>query len=148
GFKFYWIPYWNASGNTDWKSMGFDFAWQQPNHFFNKVIPDSRLEEAYELADKAHMGLEMEFDDAALNSADESKRSRLLSYIESFERNGVFEHLSIAYYQGNAAFYNLSTSADEKDRQLYHYLADLISKRKARESSHLQGNIRPGQIQN
>lgn len=130
GLKFYWIPYWNASGNTKWKEMGFDFAWQQPNHFFNAKIPDSRLQEACDLASGAKMGMEMEFDESALAGAKDSKRKRFIAYVDAFKRNGVFDVSSIAYYQGSAAFYKLIKSTDPRDHELYHMLADLIAKRK------------------
>lgn len=130
GLKFYWIPYWNASGNTKWREMGFDFAWQQPNHFFNAKIPDTRLQEACDLANNAQMGMEMEFDESALANAKDSKRNRFIAYVDAFKRNGVFDQSSIAYYQGSAAFYKLIKSEDSRDKELYHMLADLISKRK------------------
>jgi len=130
GFKFYWIPYWNASGNTNWESMGFDFAWQQPNHFFNSDIPDARLQQTCDLANTYKMGLEMEFDDRALNATKENKRDRLFAYIDAFKENGVFDQSSIAYYQGSATFYKLAKSTDEKDQHAFHALADLIAKRK------------------
>lgn len=129
GLKFYWIPYWNASGNTKWKEMGFDFAWLQPNHFFHQNITDDRLQEACDLANKMHMGLEMEFDDNAL--ADKNKsRNRLMAYINTFEKNGVFAQSSIAYYQGGDAFYKLFKSTNKLDQDAYYLLADLISQRK------------------
>lgn len=141
GLKFYWIPYWNASGNTKWKEMGFDFAWQQPNHFFNAKIPDSRLQEACDLASDANMGMEMEFDESALANAKDSKRNRFIAYVDAFKRNGVFEHSSIAYYQGSVAFYQLIKSSDPRDHELYYMLADLIAKRKEKkEVKHLKSN--------
>ena len=56
---FYWIPYWQAKGHEDWKRLGFDVAYQQPNHFFNKSIPDSRLDEACAVARKNGMAMEI-----------------------------------------------------------------------------------------
>ena len=41
GKLFYWIPYWQSKGAEDWKALGFDVAYQQPNHFFNHSIPVS-----------------------------------------------------------------------------------------------------------
>ena len=35
GYKFIWIPYHNASGYSDWKTLGFDFASYQPNYFWS-----------------------------------------------------------------------------------------------------------------
>jgi len=48
--KLYWIPYWKAKGSDKWKEYKFDFAWIQPNHFFDKKVPDSRLDEACSFA--------------------------------------------------------------------------------------------------
>ena len=39
---FCWIPYWQAKGYNQWKELGFDIAYQQPNHFFKASIPDKR----------------------------------------------------------------------------------------------------------
>ena len=66
---FYWIPYWQAKGHEDWKRLGFDVAYQQPNHFFNKSIPDSRLDEACAVARKNGMAMEFEFDERATIAA-------------------------------------------------------------------------------
>lgn len=96
--RFYWIPYWNASGYNLWKKLGFDTAFLQPNHFFSKDIPDIRLDQACNTARKFGMGLEMEFDSNVLYEKEDSYYSRLESYINAFENNGVFEESSIAYY--------------------------------------------------
>lgn len=130
GLKFYWIPYWRAAGSTNWKNMGFDFAWQQPNHFFNDKIPDSRLQDACDTANKYQMGLEMEFDDDALVNAPKNRRGRLIAYIDYYKKNGAFSESSIAYYQGGNAFYKLFKSKEPLDQEAYYILADLIAERK------------------
>lgn len=38
-YSFYWIPYFNSDGYNEWKSLGFDQAFLQPNHFFNDAYP-------------------------------------------------------------------------------------------------------------
>lgn len=63
---FCWIPYWQAKGYNQWKELGFDIAYQQPNHFFKASIPDKRLEEACQSAATLNMGMELEFDERAL----------------------------------------------------------------------------------
>lgn len=130
GLQYYWIPYWNAPGNFDWKSFKFDFAWLQPNHFFNNKVDDSRIDQACQKAVEFEMGMEMEFDDRALYRANENKRFRLERYIESFENNNVFKNSAIAYYQGGDSFFKLAKSQDIKDRELADRLAKEIVKRK------------------
>ncbi|GEN35712.1 DUF4855 domain-containing protein [Aneurinibacillus danicus] len=36
GYKFYWAPYFQAANAEQWRTLGFDFAWLQPNHYFSK----------------------------------------------------------------------------------------------------------------
>ena len=76
------------------------------------------------------MGLEMEFDESALADAKNSKRDRLISYIQAFEDHDVFKEASVAYYQGGAAIYGLSRSKNPLDKELLDRLANIIIKRK------------------
>lgn len=131
GQKFYWIPYWKARGYEKWKELGFDIAYLQPNHFFKDTIPDSRLEEACEIARDLNMALEMEFDKNALYSAPNSTYRRLVSYIDYFEREEVFENSAIAYYTGTDGFLKMSESKHPKDREVMDRLGKLIINRKA-----------------
>lgn len=128
--RFYWIPYYNAKGHNRWEELGFDFAWQQPNHFFNAGIPDSRLDDACKVARKFNMGLEMEFDGRALARSEVDFRSRLEAYIEHFEKNQVYRYASIAYYEGGNGIYHFSKSDDPLDKQLLETLAKKIIQRK------------------
>ncbi|MBL1408261.1 DUF4855 domain-containing protein [Sphingobacterium faecale] len=132
GYKYYWIPYWNAPGNFKWQDFKFDFAWLQPNHFFNNKVDDSRIDDACKKAQEFSMGMEMEFDDRALYRANENKRFRLDTYIDSFIKNKVFQTSAIAYYQGGDSFYKLVNSADLKDREMADKLAAEIIKRKGK----------------
>lgn len=36
---FCWIPYWQAKGYNQWRELGFDIAYQQPNHFLKPLFP-------------------------------------------------------------------------------------------------------------
>ena len=127
--KFYWIPYWNAKGFDQWKELGFDVAYQQPNHFFRADIPDERLDEACKSARDHNMGLELEFDEQALADANNSFYNRLVAYIDHFEKQGVFEQSAIAYYSGYAAVLDMYKSKNPKDKQVMDRLASLIAKR-------------------
>jgi len=124
---FNWIPYYQSEGYTDWKSLGFDIAYLQPNYFFNEKIPFERLDNACKVAEENGMSIEMEFDDRALNTG--KFAYRLTDYMNAFEKHGVFNNLPIAYYQGNLAFYNMFHSNDSSDKQLYMKLAKRIAQR-------------------
>ena len=126
GYLFYWIPYWQAKGAGEWQRLGFDIAYQQPNHFFNDAIPDSRIDETCRLATQAGMSLEMEFDENALQQ--NGRGSRMKAYIDSYERNGIFDNNDLAYYQGNNAF-SLLRHGTAEDRALYERLASIIARR-------------------
>jgi len=136
GKRFYWVPYWNAPYAGEWKLLGFDKAYQQPNHFFHPEVPDSRLDEACRYAYDHAMGLEMEFDARALTSAPVF-RPRFYSYLESFKKNSVIDSSAIAYYEGGGALLTLANSRIPAERALYDTLASLIATRQQR-ADHVQ----------
>ena len=43
GYKLMWIPYYQASGFSDWKELGFDMACMQPNYAFSGQATIDRL---------------------------------------------------------------------------------------------------------
>ncbi len=128
--KFVWIPYWGAKGYDRWQELGFDFAWQQPNHFFNSNVPDSQLDKACEFGRKHGMGMEMEFDGRALARSETGFSHRFEAYIHYFERHHVFSEASIAYYEGGNGVYQFSKSDNPADKKLFHKLAQKIIDRK------------------
>jgi len=128
--RLFWIPYWRAVGFDNWKTDKFDFAYIQPNHFFNKTISYERLDAVCAFAKGTSMGLEMEFDESALANAKDSKRDRLISYITAFEDHDVFRKASVAYYQGGSAILQLSRSKNPLDKELLDRLAKIIIERK------------------
>lgn len=128
--KFYWIPYWNAMGYSEWKQLGFDVAYTQPNHFFDNFKSDERIDKSCQLAYTHGLGLELEFDERALESSTDAKRDRLLTYIDGFERNNVFEECAIAYYEGGGALGALSKSDAPADKEMINLLASQIQKRR------------------
>ncbi len=128
--KFVWIPYWWAPGYDKWKEYKFDFAWIQPNHFFNQKIGDERIDQACSFAKGKNMGVEMEFDSRALIKNDKGYRKRLVAYIDAFERNKAFSEASIAYYEGGKGFYDFYKSTNPEDKELIDRLAKHIINRK------------------
>ncbi len=129
-YNFNWIPYYRSDGFQDWRKLGFDIAYLQPNYFFNDKIPIERLDNACKLGYENHMSMEMEFDDRALHG--QGFGYRLDNYIAAFDKYGVYDNLPIAYYQGNLTFYNLAKSTNAEDHQRYMALASRIAKRQAK----------------
>ena len=128
--EFVWIPYWKAKGYEQWKDLGFDIAYQQPNHFFTKDIPDSRLDEACELALNNGMAMEFECDSKALYDCEDSSYDRMLAYIEAFEKHKVFETSAIAYYTGSKGFIDMYNSTSPEDKKIMDRLARHITARR------------------
>lgn len=127
--RFYWIPYWNANGAARWRELGFDFAWQQPNHFFHPdKVPDERLGIATKFARTHGLGLEFEADARAI-SQPQNFRPRLHAYLDAFARDGVKTNASVAYYEGGGALLQMARSDDPDVRALYHAVARWVSER-------------------
>ena len=130
GKLFYWIPYWQSKGAEDWKALGFDVAYQQPNHFFNHSIPDSRLDDACAFAREHGMAMEFEFDEKATADRENSSHARMKAYIDHFEKNDVFNSSALAYYCGNRGVLTLHESKNPADHALMDRLARLIQMRR------------------
>lgn len=129
--EFVWIPYWKAKGFEQWKELGFDIAYQQPNHFFTKTIPDTRLDEACTLALAKGMAMEFECDSKALYDCENSSYDRMLAYIKAFEKHGVFETSAIAYYTGSKGFLDMYNSTSPEDKKIMDCLARHIILRRS-----------------
>lgn len=125
-YDFYWIPYYAADGYAEWQELGFNVPYYQPNYFFSDNIPLSRLQDACDRAKKHGMNLEVEFDDNAL--AKYNRGYKLTEYLNVFEKNGVFDSLKVAYYQGGDTFYKLANSTQEADKALYNRLVNIVTK--------------------
>lgn len=110
--------------------MGFDFAYYQPNHFFDKSIPDSRLDDACEEALSLGMAMEFECDAKALFNADDSSYSRMQAYIDAFRRHNVFASSSIAYYTGSKALIDMVKNPSAENQAIMDELAKLIVDRR------------------
>ncbi|WP_352406015.1 DUF4855 domain-containing protein [Petrimonas sp.] len=128
-YDFYWIPYFNSDGYSEWEKLGFNAVYYQPNYFFNESVPYERLQETCNRARKFQMNLEIEFDERALKN-NKNWGYRLHDYLDVFERNGVFDSLKVTYYQGGDAFYRLSHSKEPADVELHQRLIQLITKNK------------------
>ena len=131
----YWIPYYkdNEQFKFNWKNYGFDMAYQQPNYFFDRDIPLSRLEDACDESFRYGMGLEMEFESQGKchvqHGHPDSYYDRLVDYLDVFERKGVFDRASVAWYSGTRGFLDMALSEDPADRQIIDRIAQIVAKR-------------------
>lgn len=130
--KFYWIPHWGAVRNTEWKELGFDMAYQQPNHFFDKNVLDNRMNDACRTARSYGMGLELEFDYRVFHERPDSYYSRLETYLKAFEDNAVYEKSSIAYYTGTRALLDMALSDVPENKAIMDRLARHVAERRNR----------------
>ncbi len=131
GYDFYWIPYYFADGYFEWKGLGFDVPYYQPNYFFNEDIPMSRIKEACLRAKRHGMNLEVEFDERALAGRG-NWGYRLHHYLDVFESEEMLYKVHLAYYQGGDAFYQLAKSSNYQDGLLYQRLVNTIVERQKR----------------
>lgn len=118
-YSFNWIPYFKSDGYNEWKGLSFNYAFLQPNYFFNESVPYDRLDEACQIAVKNEMDMEVEFDENVLVGMNEWG-NRLYDYMNAFRENGIWDTKRLAYYQGNNALYKLSVSSHSTDKKLYH----------------------------
>jgi hypothetical protein len=115
--RFLWIPYYDAEGWERWHKLGFDEAWVQPNYFFNRDVPASRLDSAAARAVERGMGLEIEFDWRLL--ATPGFGDRLDPYLEVLRRYPQLLARSLAVYEGAGVLLRLSGSPLPADRLRY-----------------------------
>lgn len=127
---FYWIPYYGAKRAGEWKNMGFDIAYQQPNYFFNLDSPHDILTGAIDFGKKANSAFEMEFDARLMTNDGYMKKYN--DYIDEFGKEGIWQHTPVAYYEGGDGWYKMSQSSDPKVRKAFQRLSDTLVVRKSR----------------
>lgn len=132
GYPLTWIPYYTAPGWNLWKDKGFDFAWYQPNYFFNPSLPEERLEKACQRAINYGLAMELEFDERVVAERKDGQPSmgyRLRGYMDAYKKYGSWEKLPIAYYIAHRGVNVLKESGNAEDRELYYDFCDFVAKR-------------------
>lgn len=142
GWKFFWIPYWKASGAEDWRRLGFNAAYQQPNYFFNPLVPATRFDQAMSFAQKHGMGVEMEWDHKIFKNP-ETFIPRMEAYLESFRKAGADQAASMAHYEGGGALMQLAKSTNPDERELYREYCETIARRQRQADMALRPVARP-----
>jgi hypothetical protein len=115
-----WIPYYTSQGQERWRELGFDEAWLQPNYFFNRDVPATRLDSAANRATRMGMGLEIEFDGRLLS--DPRFGDRLEPYLAELGLHPELKNHSLVIYEGGGALLMLARSTDPIARMRYQAL--------------------------
>lgn len=100
--QFFWIPYFGAGGVPEWRTLGFDAAWLQPNYFLRSELSRARLDSAVAISKSLGMGLEIEMDGRIFTSAE--SRRRLSEYLGRAAAN---PDLPITVYDGGGTLVRL-----------------------------------------
>jgi len=134
-----WIPYRCAAGYRYWKEFGIDYAYMQPNTFWDTkgVNPMSTFFGQISTYDLA---MELEFDDRMMpspvdrsasdyNEGEDYKtyQARWRSYIEGMQSSGVRGVKPIAVYQDTDTFNHLRKSSYKEDIDAFNELCRLIA---------------------
>ena len=143
----YWIPYLGADGTDIWQTLGIDFAWLQPNYYWD-YNGDKPIGKAFTAMKNYGMGIELEFEysmveevmntpgimgpDGAGNYVFTLKdvpslRSRFREYMDGYKSAGLYGKKPIALYSGSNAMYQLGKSKEKDDIAMYMELCRFIS---------------------
>jgi hypothetical protein len=124
GLRYGWIPYFTSKGLPEWRALGFDEVWYQPNYFFHPEIPSTRLDSAVAIARREGVGLELEFDPRMLVNG--PFMDRLEPYLAALESAPDLQARSIVIYDGAGALAGLARSKLEWYRALYDRMARVL----------------------
>lgn len=134
-----WIPYRCAAGYRYWKDFGIDYAYMQPNRFWdtNNVNPMASF---FNSIATYKLNMELEFDDRLMrNPVDASDssykegedyntyRSRWREYIDGMQNAEVYGNKQLAVYMGYDSFNHLRSSTDYEEKAIFNEFCRLIA---------------------
>lgn len=141
-----WIPYRSAPGYRYWTEFGIDYAWMQPNYYWDTfgVNPISSF---FSQIATYNLAMELEFDDLMMqNPVDRSASSytkerngvtktetyqdyakRWRGYIEGMQNASVYGNRQLALYQDTDSFNHLRKSSSMADKDAFNTLCRLIA---------------------
>ena len=156
-YGLYWIPYYQADGYDMTDKLGIDYAWIQPNKYWD--YPEKKQKKSWNwvfssMATYGH-GMEIEFEGShgeagwsqweadvprtsssiletvrTNNDAQGTAKGKpnpqaarnkqlLRDYMTEFKKAGYYGKARIATYSGTNAMYELATSPDAEDKEMY-----------------------------
>ena len=97
----YWIPYFDADGEANWRACGFDCAMLQPNYAFRDV-PPARFAAEDAKRRKLGMSVEMEIARYTRNRPESPPwKESFLKYLAAGAQNHWANLDCVSYYFGN-----------------------------------------------
>lgn len=118
GYKTIWIPYYHATGWSEWRSCGFDVACMQPNTMWQSATNynESQVTACANDANRYGMCMEMELDDYVFSY----KYDRYVAYLRGGVKTGVYKAIKM-YYDGGVTgtIYRACYSQEPRNRILY-----------------------------
>lgn len=141
-----WIPYRNAAGYRYWSEFGIDYAWMQPNYYWDTfgVNPISTF---FPKIATYNLAMELEFDDLMMQkpvdrSASEYTKERggvtktetyqdyakrWRAYLDGAKNAMVYGHKQLALYQDTDSFNHLHNSSAKADKDAFNTLCKMIA---------------------
>ncbi|MBQ3230893.1 MAG: DUF4855 domain-containing protein, partial [Clostridia bacterium] len=124
GYPMFWIPYYQASGFSNWQEFGFDVGCLQPNYAFSLSVDKSRLYNASKLAKRYGMCIEIEIDNSSFGDIRYFKK--YMDYLSVGAELGYMDGALHMYYQGYNDFAVACRSKDDRLRLIYEYTYQFI----------------------
>ena len=140
GLGLYWIPYHLAPGYKNWKQLGIDMAYMQPNYYWDLFKKGRHpFEKTIQAVKDYDMGMELEFEysmvadvmrvektgpdgDGAPAFSEKdvpALREMFREYLRRFKDAGFYGTRPFALYSGTDALHQLAASSDPEDRAMY-----------------------------
>ena len=122
-----WIPYNRASGYNKWTDFGINYAYMQPNHFWDDKN-EHPLPRFFSDIKANNLAMEFEFDEALLEGKPNCDvyKKRFREYMSNAKSEGIYGKQPLSYYHGTNGFYDLWASPAEKDKELYHEFCQFV----------------------
>lgn len=140
GEGLYWIPYHMAPGYKNWKQLGIDMAYMQPNYYWDLRRKGRHpFEKTLEAVRNYGMGMELEFEYTMVSDVMKVEktgpdgdgapaftladvpglREMFRDYLRKFKEAGLYGTRPFALYSGTDALHQLAVSEDPDDRAMY-----------------------------
>ena len=138
---FYWVPYAMAPGIESSKDFSFDLVVMQPNYYWTDA--KWTWEQIEKTIRENGLGMELEFEgthgepltssilsnlkNGEPNPYSERNKARFQEYLDNARQRGLYGTVPFVLYAGTDGLFELASSEDEKDKELYHKLGKFIT---------------------
>ena len=151
GLQFYWVPFSDAKGRSEWSGLNVTDCWLQTGYFWKDGIletPALTEVDLRALVDEAlGYGMSVEFEvsrhlfprrgNGDYNTIDPILMSRLETLRRVFEEKGIFGRGDVAYYFDQDVIIRMSESENESVASYMDHLAEVINGPGSRTSAEL-----------